>query len=101
MTVDDPHRSARKVMERAIWRLNVLEYLMLGMAVVLSLGGGALVAWILQTSFGVPFRPSWVITSLLLFIIPGLVVFGREWRKKPATDHTDNRVEESDVDVER
>ncbi|MFG1690877.1 hypothetical protein ACGF5M_01770 [Gemmatimonadota bacterium] len=97
----DPHGGARKVMERAIWRLNVLEYLMLGMAAALSLGGGALVAWILQTSFGVPFRPSWVIASLFLFIIPGLVVFGREWRRKPAADHTDNRVEESDVDVER
>ena len=97
----DPHRGARKVMARAIWRLNVLEYVMLGMAAALSLGGGALVAWILMTSFGVPFRPSWVIASLLLFIIPGLVVFGRERRKKPATDRTDNRVEESDVDVER
>lgn len=97
----DPHRSARRVMERAIWRLNVLEYLMLGMAAALSLGGGALVAWILRTSFGVPFRPFWVIASLLLFIIPGMVVFGREWRRKPAADHTDNRVEESDVDVER
>ncbi len=97
----DPHRGARKVMERAIWRLNVLEYLMLGVTAALALGGGALVAWILMTSFGVPFRPSWVIASLLLFIIPGLVVFGRERRKKPAADRTDNRVEESDVDVER
>ena len=88
-------------MERAIWRLNVLEYLMMGMTAVLALGGGALVAWILMTSFGVPFRPSWVIASLLLFIIPGLVVFGRERRKKPAADRTDNRVVESDVDVER
>lgn len=89
------------MVERAIWRLNVLEYLMLGMAVALALGGGALVAWIFKTSFGVPFRPSWVIASLLLFIIPGLVVFGREWRKQPAADRTDNRAEESDVDVER
>ncbi len=98
---EDPQRSARKFMERAIWRLNVLEYLMLGMTAVLALGGGALVAWILMTSFGVPFRPSWVIASLLLIIIPGLVVFGRERRKQPAADRTDNRVEEGDVDVER
>jgi hypothetical protein len=54
-----------------------------------------------MTSFGVPFRPTWVIASLLLFVIPGLAVFGREWRKKPATDSEENRVEESDVDVER
>lgn len=97
----DPHRGARNFMERAIWRLNVLEYLMLGMTAALALGGGALVAWILMTSFGVPFRPSWVIASLFLFIIPGLVVFGREWHKKPTADRTNNRAEESDVDVER
>ena len=99
--MEDPHRGARKVMERAIWRLNVLEYLMLGMVAALALGGGALVAWIFMTSFGVPFRPSWVIASLLLFIIPGLVVFGRVWHKKPGADRMDNRAEVSDVDVER
>ncbi len=91
---EDPHGGTRRVVERAIWRLNVLEYMMLGMAVALALGGGALVAWIFKTSFGVPFRPSWVTASLLLFIIPGLVVLGRMWRKKPGADRTDNRAEE-------
>lgn len=88
-------------MERALWRLNVLEYVILGFALLLALGGGALVAWILEGSFGVSFRLSWVIVSLFLFVVPGVMVFGRERSAKKRSDDTENREEEGEVDVER
>lgn len=72
---------ARKVASRAIWRLNILEYVILLATVLLSLLGGALVAWVLMTAASLPFRLTWAISSLLLFIIPGGSVYLRELRR--------------------
>jgi hypothetical protein len=72
---------ARETMRRALWRLNVLEYLILFLALLLALGGGALVAWILSTIASFPFRLTWGLTSLLLFIVPGGNVYLRELRR--------------------
>jgi predicted lysophospholipase L1 biosynthesis ABC-type transport system permease subunit len=74
-------RLARETTRRALWRLNVLEYLILFLALLLALGGGALVAWILSTAADFPFRPAWGLTSLLLFIVPGGSVYLRELRR--------------------
>ena len=72
---------AREVMGRAIRRLNALEYMILVLAVVLALVGGAVVGWLLSFSFAVPFRWGWAGASLLLFLIPGGVVYVRDLRR--------------------
>jgi len=69
---------SRDVMERAIRRLNVLEYVILGLAALLALLGGALVGWLLNETLDIPFRLGWALASLLLFIVPGAIVYARE-----------------------
>lgn len=85
-------------MERAIRRLNALEYVILAVAVLLAMGGGALVALLLSSSFDLAFRPIWLAASVVLFVVPGLVAFRREARnasgqkidrKSTSTDETD------------
>lgn len=78
---NEPFGRTRKDMRRAIWRLSVLEYVMLGLAAVAALLGGAMAAWLLQSATGVPFRWTWTIASILLFALPGLAVWGREARR--------------------
>lgn len=65
----------RKMMATAVRRLNVFEYLVLGATMVLALLGGAITALVLQITVGFPFRISWTIASLLLFVIPGGTVY--------------------------
>jgi uncharacterized membrane protein len=82
---------ARKVMDRAVRRLDILEYLILLLALILALVGGALVAWILGTTFGTPFRLSWAVASLLLFVVPGGAVYLRERaHRRPISRNTES-----------
>jgi hypothetical protein len=82
----DPERKETKTSRDALqWvlrRLDVLEYLILFLAVVLALLGGALVGWLLSASLGVSFRWAWAAGSLLLFILPGGFVYLREFRER-------------------
>ena len=80
MTNGEAHPETRRMMETAIRRLNVLEYVILGFAMVLALFAGALTAWMVENLTGAPFRLSWALSSLLFFVVPGLVVFRRERR---------------------
>lgn len=82
--VADGNKGVRRDMARAVRRLSILEYLILAAAVGMALGGGALVALLLNELTGVPFRVSWFISSLLLFSVPGLFVFRRETRRDPS-----------------
>ena len=68
----------RKAMRWTLQRLNILEYLILFFALVLALVGGLMVAWILNASLALPFRSTWAVASLLLFIVPGASVYLRE-----------------------
>lgn len=77
---DEPHQATRRMMAQASRRLSILEYVFLLAAVVLALLGGALAAWGLQAGLGLPFRLTWAVTSLLLFIVPAVVVWRRERR---------------------
>ncbi|MDX1566381.1 MAG: hypothetical protein R3223_01190 [Longimicrobiales bacterium] len=76
--MSDQDDFTRDVMERAIRRLNVLEYVILGFAAALALLGGALVAWLLGETLDIPFRWGWALASLLLFLVPGAIVYARE-----------------------
>lgn len=76
--MSDRDQFTRDVMERAIRRLNILEYVILGLAALLALLGGALVAWLLRETADFPFRLGWALASLLLFVVPGAIVYARE-----------------------
>lgn len=75
-------------MNRAVRRLTVLEWLALAAAAVASLAGGALAAFLAASAFGLPFRPTWPVASLLFFVVPGLAALARSGRggdKAPET----------------
>ena len=80
MSSGEVHPETRRMMETAIRRLNALEYVILGVAMVLALLAGALAAWTVENLFGAPFRPTWAVSSLLFFIVPGWIVLRRERR---------------------
>jgi uncharacterized membrane protein len=80
MTTGEAHPETRRMMETAIRRLNALEYVILGVAMLLALIAGALAAWMVENLFGAPFRPTWAVSSLLFFVVPGWIVLKRERR---------------------
>ncbi len=82
--VADGNKGVRRDMARAVRRLNILEYFILAAAAGMSLGGGALVALLLNELTGAPFRVSWFISSLLLFSVPGFFVLRRESKRDPS-----------------
>jgi hypothetical protein len=75
----DSFEGTRKDLNRAIRRLGILEWVMLAAAAALALGGGWLTAWLLQ-GWGLPFRVTWTLASVLLFGIPGVKVLLNENR---------------------
>ncbi len=75
--------SRSEVMDRAIRRLGILEHLFIGMAAVAALVAGAMVAWLLGQAFELPFRPTWAVSALLLFILPGGISLWRVRRDRP------------------
>ncbi len=89
MTGGDAHPETRRMMETAIRRLNVLEYLILGVLMALALLAGALTAWILEIVIGSPPRLAWAFSSLLFFVVPGWVVLRRERQAKGAAPTED------------
>lgn len=80
MSAGDQNKAVRKVADRAIRRLGVLEVLILAGAAVAALAGGALAAFLAASAFGWPFGPTWLVASLLFFVVPGLVAWARSTR---------------------
>ena len=89
MTGGEAHSETRRMMETAIRRLNVLEYVILGVLMALALLAGALTAWILEIVTGTPSRLAWALSSLLFFVVPGWVVLRRERQAKGASPTED------------
>ena len=89
-------RAARKVMTRAIRRLNVLEWILLGAAAIASLVGGWLAALLGRSALGLPFRATWMIASLLLFLIPGAMALVAERRSRNAAPDTEGATRDED-----
>jgi len=77
------------MMSRAVLRLNLFEYLLMAGAAILALLGGAVVAWMLLMGLGIPFRISWFVSSLLLFVLPGAIVLARAARVEKTKDEID------------
>ena len=42
---------------------------------------GTITALILETAFGAPFRPAWVVSTLVLFVVPAVIVYQRAQRE--------------------
>lgn len=80
MSSSEVHPETRRMMQTAIRRLHALEYVILGVAMVLALLAGSLAAWMVENLVGAPFRPTWAVSSLLFFIVPGWIVLRRERR---------------------
>jgi uncharacterized membrane protein len=64
---------ARIVAQRAIRRLDILEYVMFFAGAVLATVAGALAAWLLEGIAGWDFRTTWVWGSIVLFVVPGTI----------------------------
>ena len=73
-------RVIREVAARAIRRLNVLEWVILGGAGLIAVLGGALVSWLIAAQLKVSFRLTWIGLSMLLLAVPGLIVILRSGR---------------------
>jgi len=84
----DDTELAREVADRAIRRLNLLEHLFLMVAAGAALLAGLLVTWLISQSFDVPFRTTWAISALVLFLFPASISWvrvrrdEREWVRK-------------------
>lgn len=90
MTRDEAaSRQVRQVAERAIRRLNVLEYVILAAAAGLALLAGGLAALVLDAALGLPFRTTWLVASLVLFVIPAWIAYSRE--RKLARERAEGR----------
>ena len=72
---EEETRIARDAMNRAMRRLGVLEAILLGAAAIAALAGGWLAALLARSAFGFPFRTTWLVSSLLLFVIPGVLAW--------------------------
>ena len=72
-----PH--LRKVVDRAVRRLEVFEWIILFGVGVFSIAGGALVAVLASDLLGAPFRAVWVLSAVAFFGIPGWLVL---WRNR-------------------
>ena len=93
----DGYEGTREEMERAIRRLDQLGYVILAAAFLLALAGGGAVAYIVSTGTSLPFRLTWVVISLLLLIVPGVMVFGRDYlRRRGRSDPAEAKDEDGE-----
>lgn len=64
---------ARIVAQRAIRRLDMLEWVIFLAGAGLATLGGALAAWLLAGIVGWDFRSTWIGASIVLFVVPGTI----------------------------
>ncbi len=81
------YEGTRKDLNRAIWRLGVLEWVILLIAAVLALAGGWVTAFLLESQ-GLPFRPTWTVAAVLLFGIPGVKVILSRRRAESSSEES-------------
>jgi hypothetical protein len=70
-------RATSVVARRAIWRLDLLEWVGLAGAAGVAILGGAIVASLLAGPLGIGFRAMWILASLVLLVVPGTIVLIR------------------------
>jgi len=62
---------AHEVTQRAIRRLDLLEWAVWAAGALMAMAAGAAVAWVMGATVGWSFRPTWIAASMVLFVIPG------------------------------
>lgn len=65
-------RQAHQVTQRAIRRLDILEWVMVLAGVGVAILGGWVIAWIMAGAGDLDFRTTWIGASLLLFVVAGV-----------------------------
>ena len=94
-TDEEAARITRVVAKRAIRRLDILEWVIIGGALLVAVVGGWVVALVLNATVALPFRPTWIGGSLLLFGVPGAMTIrrirreDREWNRSKESDEAD------------
>lgn len=92
---EEEARVVHQVAARAVRRLDLLEWVILGGLAVLAAVGGALAAALFAGPLGLPFRYLWIGASLVMFAVPGVLALRkmkreeRVWREKSETDTND------------
>lgn len=69
----DPHAAARK---RIVFKATLYTYGFLIAAIVVAIGGAALIAWLLSRT-GLPFRETWIVLAVVI-LLPSLLMM--VWR---------------------
>jgi len=95
-SAEEDARITREITVRAIRRLDILEWVILTGVAVLSVVGGWLVALVLSTAVGLPFRPVWIVAAVLLFGVPGAIAWRRTRREDQERNHP-TKSDDSDV----
>ena len=70
-------RILSEVARRAIRRLDILEWVILGGAFGLAVASSAAIAWLIVGGKHPHFRAIWIVTSILLFVIGGTIAIIR------------------------
>lgn len=86
---------AHEVTQRAIRRLDLLEWAVWGAGALMAMAAGAGVAWVMGAAVGWSFRPTWIVASMLLFVIPGAAAI-IQIRKDERADSTRQKNRTSD-----
>ena len=81
-------KAASVVANRAIRRLDILEWLILFGAMLLASGGGAVVSWLIAPTLPFQFRTTWMGASLFLFVVPGVFALARLRRSEREAQST-------------
>ncbi len=89
-------RLVGEVARQAILRLDILEWVIFAGAFAIAIFGGAAVAWLIVPSNELDFRTTWIVTSLLLFVIPGAIAITRTRRAEGETVRDEGHREEED-----
>ena len=75
-------RAVQRVASRAVRRLELLEWVTLGVAVLAATVGGALVATVVAEPLGMAVRWAWVAASLVMFAVPALAALWKTRREE-------------------
>ncbi len=75
---------AHVVAQRAIWRLDLIEWVLLAGGASVAMVGGAGVAWMLGGVGGMSFRSTWMGASVVLFVVPGVIVIFKNRKEERA-----------------
>lgn len=90
-------RRTQDVARRAVRRLRVLEWVLLGGAMVAALLAGAVTATVLSGPLGMSWRSIWIGASLVMFVVPGAVVLRKaRMDERSARPMSLNEIQESD-----